>query len=383
MNKLISYILITALLLPGMAQAQQSSSPTIGDLIGNILAGDNSYKAYLHVSENEKATCTDCTEKGQAFDKTLSKKSFYDSWKLNCHALNGSDLCKGIKEEDKLLCNEPPKQAWYSHMWEKTVSCGAGIKRSWQDFFHFIQQIGNYIVNKDNVRTKTNQQISKAWNSMKAYMSMEMTKLQDKYNMSASKAFFAVVGKMMKQFTDGLNAIIAKFAPKVGCYNYKAKTRVICQVLAEFFADPILMFKFIKLGPKVLKGTRVARFFDYHKAKAVEKVVTATKKATNLGSKGLLKIDFIGPETKLFSKVKEHRELNNAIASNKKVFEEIFPDKQAMDELHSYLEVVSPKEKDELADLIKVLGEEKNLSPREYKEAIEELKKAIKQSCEL
>lgn len=401
MNKLISFILTLIFLIPSFSYAD---SPSIGDLIGEILEGDNSYKSYLHVAKSETGTCAECAEKNQIYNKPIDKEAFYQGWKLNCVALNGSQLCEGLKEEDKLLCNAPPKTPWYSNVWEKTKACGAGIKKSWTDFFHFMQEVGNYIVNKDievknangttkkvGTRTNTNQQISKAWSSMTSYMAMETTKYQDKYHVSSSKAFLAVTGNMMKKFTAGLNSLIAQVAPKVGCYNYKAKTRVICQVLAEFFADPILMFKFIKLGPKVLKGTRIAKFFEFHKGQAVKKIaLTASElseksKSLVTSSKSpLLKIDFIQEDSKVVFKIMENPKLNNAIASNKKIFEDVFPDKKALDELDLYLKSTSKQESDELAEVFRILGEDKkNMSKEQYKDIVEDIKKSIKNSCEM
>lgn len=383
MNKLLSFILILSLILPSFAFADtKPEAPSIGDMIGEVLGGDNSYKSYLTVNETETG-CESCDKKA---NQPMDKQAFYQGWKLNCTALNGSELCEKIKEEDKLLCDEPPKTPWYSNVWEKTMACGAGIKKSWQDFFHFMGQIGDYIVNKDGARTKTNAQISKAWTSMRSYMAMETTKYQDKYHVGATKAFLAVTGKMMSKFTAGLNAMIAQLAPKVGCYNYKAKTRVICQVLAEFFAEPILMFKFIKMGPKVLKGTRIAKFFNFHKAKAVKEIVEASGKAKHLliDTKKLAKIDFIQPENKVLYKIMENPKLNNVVASNKKVFQEVFPDKKALDELHIYLEATSKQEADELADVLHILSQDKQkMSAEQYKDLIEEIKQSIKKSCEL
>jgi hypothetical protein len=391
-NKIISYILILCLTLPGMASAQsQGESPSVGDVIGKIMAGDNSYKSYLHVAETEGAGCATCANKTQARTQPMSKTAFYDGWKLNCLTLSSSQLCHDIAKDDKLLCNEPPKTPWYSNIWEKTKACGAGIKKSWMDFFHFMGQVGSYLINKDGAFTKTNAKISKAWTSMTNYMAMEVTKYQDKYHVSGSKAFLAVTANMMKKFTDSLSAMIIQLAPKVGCYNYKAKTRIICQVLAEFFADPILMFQFLKLGPKVLKGTRIAQFFKFHKAKAVKEIVEVTGKVGSKTKKlvagsdaTLMKIDFISKDSKVLIKLAENPNLNNAIASNRKLFEEIFPDKKSLEQLDTYLSASTKQEADDLAEVLEILSKDKKkMSPEQYKDFIDDIQQSIKKSCEL
>lgn len=405
MNRMLFHVL-TLIFVLGLSNAfakekDQEDLPSIGDIIGNVLEGDNAYKAYLKILENEKAVCLDNGKK--VVPEYVDKESFYQTWNLNCLVVNSSELCQEIKEQDKLICDEPPKKPWYSNIWEKTKSCGAGIKKSWEDYFHFIQSIGHYIINKEvetknedgtvtkvGMRDKTNEAISKAWTSMKTYLSTEMTKYQDKYNVSRTSAFFAVTNVMMAKFTKGLNEVIAQAAPKVGCYNYKAKTRVICQVLAEFFAEPIIMFKFIKLGPKALKGTRVAKFFSFHKANASRKVAATTKDITTSASKTLKKVnapsvkelDFLGKDSKVALEIVKHPDLHSSVVKNQKVFNEIFPDNESRELLDIYLKSTSKQEADELAEVLRVLNEDRaKMTPEQYKGFIDDIKEGIQTSC--
>lgn len=402
MNRILSLLIVLSIFSQSIAfAAPDDDTPSIGDIIGNVLAGDNAYKTYKVIAENEKSVCIDQTQ--NVLKDNIDNNAFYQGWSLNCLVVNNSQLCSEVRPEDKLICNEPAKVPWYSNVWEKTKSCGAGIKKSWEDYFNFIKQIGYYITNKEvevknkdgsvtkvGTRTKTNESISKAWTSMKNYLAIEMTKYQDKYNVSKTKAFFAVVGNMMNKFTKGLNKVIAQAAPKVGCYNYKAKTRVICQVLAEFFAEPILMFKFIKMGPKVLKGTRVAKFFKFHKANVARKVAKTSEKITE--SAKLVKkstkptaksLDFIAAESKVTKQIMKNPNLHSSVATNKNVFREIFPDKRSLDQLDIYLSSTSKQEADDLAEVLRVLNEDRaKMSPSEYKSFIEDVKKGIKTSCD-
>lgn len=402
MNKTLSIVLILSFLLNSFAFAANSDdTPSIGDIIGNVLEGENSYKTYKFIAESEQTVCVDKTQ--NVLKDNIDSNAFYQGWSLNCLVVNNSKLCSDVRKDDKLICDQPAKVPWYSNIWEKTKSCGAGIKKSWEDYFNFIKQIGYYITNKEvevknkdgsvtkvGTRTKTNESISKAWTSMKNYMATEMTKYQDKYNVGKSKAFFAVVGNMLSKFTKGLNKIIAQAAPKVGCYNYKAKTRVICQVLAEFFAEPILMFKFIKMGPKVLKGTRVAKFFSFHKGNIVRKVAKTSDKAADAAKLVITKskptaksLDFIAVESKVTKQIMKHPDLHASVASNKKVFREIFPDKKSLDQLDIYLSSTSKQEADDLAEVLRVLNEDRaKMTPDEYKAFIDDVKKGIKTSCD-
>lgn len=397
MSKFLTILLLFSIIAPSNANAKEDI-PSIGDIISNVLGGDNAYKSYQVIASTEKSVCVDNSRK--YLNEPVDKKAFYEGWGLNCLVMNNSQLCKDIKKEDKLICDQPAKQPWYSNVWEKTKSCGSGIYKSWQDYAKFIADIGHYVMNsekevldkngkkiKAKMRTHTNEKISKAYTSMKSYMAIEMTKHQDQYGVSKSKSFFAVTSKLFSKFTKGLNQLIAKAAPKVGCYNYKSKTRVICQVLAEFFAEPILMFKFIKMGPKVLKGTRVAKFFKFHKAKTAREVAAATKKIVNKVKKIKKKpnnLDFIGAENKVAIKIMENKNLSQSVSKNKAVFGEIFPDKKSLDELDHYLTITGKEEADDLAQVLKVLSDDKaKMSPKKYNELIADIKEGIKTKCSL
>lgn len=383
-------ILFISLLLMSqitMANQDQDDLPSVGDIIGNIMEGDNSFKSYHAASQIEAGTCVNGSF--EQFNTSVDKKSFYQAWELNCLVLNNSKLCEGIAKHDKLICNEPAKTAWYSNIWEKTKACGSGIKKSWEDYIHFIKQIGHYISNNEGMRDKVNESVSKAYTSMRSYLSMEVVKYQDKYHVSKSKAFFAVTGNMLRKFTNGLNLMIAKAAPKVGCYNYKAKTRVICQVLAEFFAEPIIMFKFIKLGPKALKGTRVARFFNFHSVNAARKTATVAEKGKDVVQSTLKamkkssnKLDFIPKEEKLGISILKRKELAESVQKHSDIFNDVFPNKAAREELDDYLAIAGDEDGKQLAQIFKILNEDKaKMSKKEYDDFIQDIRNSIKRKC--
>lgn len=382
MNKL-QLILLTLILssFTFQVKAQEEDIPSIGDIISNVLDGDNAYKSYNAISKNEQNVCI-MGEQQEV--KYVDKSSFYQAWGFNCLVLNNSELCKDVRPADKLICNEPAKTKWYSNVWEKTKACGSGIKKSWQEYYEFMKQIGKYLFDKES-RQKTNQKISKAWTSMKSYLATETTKYQDAHKVGKKRAFLAVTANMMKKFTKGLNQMLYQMAPKVGCYNYKAKTRVICQVLAEFFVEPIILFKFVRLGPKVLKGTRIARFFKFHKASAGRKVANVSKKIMGKGSDikiAARKIDFLPADSPLAKNVIKNDELYKSVKNNQEVFNEIFPDKKDLDQLNTYLELSDKQASDDLAQLLKVLSEDKSkMSKQKYQSFIDDLKESIAQSC--
>jgi hypothetical protein len=147
------------------------------------------------------------------------------------------------------------------------------------------------------------------------------------------------------------------------------------------------MFKFIKMGPKVLKGTRVAKFFKFHKAKTAREVAAATKKIVNKVKKIKKKpnnLDFIGAENKVAIKIMENKNLSQSVSKNKAVFGEIFPDKKSLDELDHYLTITGKEEADDLAQVLKVLSDDKaKMSPKKYNELIADIKEGIKTKCSL
>lgn len=397
MSKLFSLMLALSLTFSSLSFSEETKDhPSISDIISNIMAGDNAYKSYKTIVQNEKSVCIDKTRK--YLNKPVDKKSFYQAWNMNCIVMNNSQLCSGLKKEDQLLCDQPAKTKWYSNVWEKTKACGKGIYKSWEDYMKFISSIGQYLMNSEieieekggkkkkvKLRDHTNSQVSETYASIKSYFALEMTKHQDKYKVGRKRAFLAVSGGLLDKFMKGLNKMIAKAAPKVGCYNYKAKTRVICQVLAEFIAEPILMFKFIKLGPKALKGTRVAKFFKFHKANTTRKIANKSNKVldkVNAISKKSHNIDFIPTDSKAAIKILENNNLLESVATNKKVFNDIFPDKKSLDELHDYLSLTSKQEADDLAQVLKVLNEDRSkMTPQQYKSYIEDVKAGIRKSC--
>ncbi len=296
MKKTFSLLLVLLTLSTlTFSQEKKEEIPSIGDVLSSVLAGDNAFKTYNEIAKREKAVCVDNTKK--LINESVDKNSFYQAWNLNCIVLNSSQLCSSVKSHEKHNCSEPAKKPWYVNSLGKVKACISGVKKSWQEWFKFMKQAGQYVINsetsikdKDNksktvkMRDHTNAQVSKAYASMKSYMSLEMTKHQDKYNVSASKAFFAVTGSLLNKFYKTVNKLIVKAAPKIGCYNTEAKTKYTCQILAEFLAEPLLMFKFIKLGPKVMKGTKIAALFrkqGYKSLKKAKRIVenTVPKKA--------------------------------------------------------------------------------------------------------
>lgn len=294
MKHFVLLILLTIchsqLLFAQELMTSESQKTSITKKLNSILEGDNAFKSYNLMVDKEQSVCINGKE--QFLETYTDKNLFYQMWELNCTALNSSELCSKVSKEDKLICDEPPKTPWYRKLGEKGKSCWQGFKKSWQEWFHFVGQIGKFIINKETevkdangglqtvkYRDHVTSQISTAFSSMKSNMASEMTKYQHDHKVGPWKAFWAVVDNLMSKFVRGLDKMLEKAAPMVGCYNYKAKTRVICQVMAEFIADPIIMFKLVKLGPKVLKGTRFAKFFKSHNyLKTAKKSKTALKR---------------------------------------------------------------------------------------------------------
>jgi hypothetical protein len=305
MTFILRSILITSLFINQISFAfAQGDPPSIGNLLKDVLSQDHEYNTYKYIKNNEAKVCIDGEER--SIENQTDKGLFTKAWGLNCTVITTSQLCKDVDKSDLHNCNEPLNEFSISNSLSNVKACYNGIKKSWEEWFQFIEQVAQYTFNK-NERSKTNDKISKAYNSFKNYLAIEVTKHSDKYNVGQEEAFRAVTYSLLKKAVSGIKKMLEKAVPQIGCFNQAAKTQFKCRVFAEFFAEPLVMFKFVKIGAKALKGTKVASLIKISKkSKIVSKgkkfAATKPKVLKSIKKEDILKSDELLDSSSDFSK---------------------------------------------------------------------------------
>jgi ppGpp synthetase/RelA/SpoT-type nucleotidyltranferase len=169
-----------------------------------------------------------------------------------CKVVVASEYCEKVPIQDRIDCDNL-KNYYYEDKLEFFMGCTKGAFKSGKDFLNFVWRALKAIT----------VDAGDTWSDAKDYYSISKLYLYTEYekayaNTSGDNRFWKALYEMDENFSRGVISTVVDFIetmikekyPSYGCYNYEAKSEMVCHLTGNIVIPPAAFFAALKFGPK-------------------------------------------------------------------------------------------------------------------------------------
>ena len=188
-----------------------------------------------------------------------------------CEAVLASSVCRGVEENRRLDCQTFGGNSLSSFaldFWHFAKGCSGGVFKSVKEFLGFIWDRMKWLwrnSTSSRARSETYDQASEYIDGINLYLHTEYDKAYSEVSspFRKTKALARMGMSISQQLLDSVMELISQQYQQLGCLNFEAKSKVICEFLGDLFVPPISGFALLKFG---IRATRrfpnLERAFD-------------------------------------------------------------------------------------------------------------------------
>lgn len=251
MKRILPFILIMLLILPGLTSAASSDSFVL--------------KPTMHTYEYLCQT------------QNMTPISDIDDI---CRIVTKSKVCEKVPKKDLLQCHSLNKTSQID-AWEFIKGCTNGALNSVKDLLNFFWEIMKWAWNNTtsgDARAKSKGQASEYMAATKLYLNTEYQKALAKSSPPGRemKAIGTMTGAIGKMILNSVTNTVQKNYHEFGCLNFEAKSEYVCNLLGDVLIPPAGFVAFLKYGPKAVKQfPNLKSLYQTEKPKAKTKAKAA------------------------------------------------------------------------------------------------------------
>lgn len=189
-------------------------------------------------------------------NKSHSFRNIKSQWTNICNVVVKSDLCKKIKDSEKINCKDSSENELNVQSLEFIKNCGVGFfYESLKEFVTFIYElvvgVGSYVIDGKK-RGEINAALKEYWGSIKNYIAIEYAKDFDKTKNKA-KSYKNVAFNLTSLIFKKMAQAISDSYYQLGCYTRELRQEKICKTVGSFVMPPVVALGLVFKGPALLK----------------------------------------------------------------------------------------------------------------------------------
>lgn len=206
--------------------------------------------------------------------------------KFMCNIVNSSRICKKLKPEDRINCNNVNDSRQFDVI-DFFAGCTTGLFDSVTQLISFVWKVVKWVGSKVSGANQSKTS-SNYINSVKLYLVNEYDKAYDEASnpfrkVKAAKIVSEAIGKKLY---DAIQSYLYTNYRRYGCMNFKARTKTICKVAGDFLLPPIAALGLLKKGAKAFKASKNLKAFMAGQRHNVKKLKSFKRKKFGESSLG-------------------------------------------------------------------------------------------------
>ncbi len=251
------YILLLSILLFSKAVAQEA--PSTEEIIESLRSSQSVSFSMLPMIHAYTDLC-------------LPRNEITNNLTDICEAVIASPICQNVEEDKKMNCQTmTERRSLFGsavNIWHFLRGCSEGVFSSVQALLGFIWDQTKSIVghiSSSEVRAETYQQASEYLEGVNLYLHTEYSKAYQEASLPfrETNALMRMSMSISKQLLSRVMELISQKYQEIGCLNFEAKSKTVCQFIGEIFIPPVGGFVLLKHGIKASgRFSNIAKAFD-------------------------------------------------------------------------------------------------------------------------